>query len=373
MKLINWLVLCTPFVLFLACNGGSTNQMPLERSFKSEQYSTMFSISENRKAVTITYPEDKTLHIVFDSIGSRNTQRNDTIFIVSRPKKVVCTSTTFLGFLKVINETSSIVGFQNKNLVYDSVIYSKLLQNQIADVSTPEGINNEMLLSLKPDIVFMTYSPGNEKSATIERLKNNGIIVIHIPDWLEQHPLGRMEWVRFFSLFYNKYDLAKQYTDSVIASYNDSKLKSMTKSYSPKVMIGLSFNDQWFVPSGNGYFGTLLQDAGYSYPFQNKKSTQSIAYSKEEVLSLCYDADIWLNVTTATTLRDVELIERLAPQFKSFQQKNVFNYTKKLLPRGANDFWEMGVVEPHLVLKDLEMIASGQYMKHQTTYYTKLQ
>jgi len=333
----------------------------------------MFTISENRKVVTISYPEHKTLHIVFGAFGSKNFEQNDTIFITSLPKKVVCTSTTFLGFLKVINETSSIVGFQNKKLVFDSVIYDKLLQNQIVDVSTPEGINNELLISMQPDIVFMTYSPGNDKTATIQRLKNNGIIVIQIPDWLEQHPLGRMEWIQFFSLFYDKYDVAKQYSDSVISSYNDVKLKSMTKSFTPKVMIGLSFNDQWFVPSGNGYFGTLLQDAGFIYPFQNKKSTQSISLSKEDVLSQCYDADIWLNVTTATSLKEVELIERLAPQFKSFQQKNVFNYTKKLLPRGANDFWEMGVVEPHLVLKDLEWIASGQYMNQQTTYYKKLQ
>lgn len=373
MKLIICFVIFIPMLLFPSCNGGSTNQKLLERTYTSGQYSTMFSISENRKVVTITYPEHKTIHIVFDAFGSNDIERNDTIFITSQPKKVVCTSTTFLGFLKIINETASLVGFQNKNLVYDSVIYSKLLQNQIVDVSTPEGLNNEMLISMQPDIVFMTYSPGNDKSSTIERLKNNGIIVIQIPDWLEQHPLGRMEWVVFFSLFYNKYDVAKKYSNSVITSYNDIKLKGMTKSYTPKVMIGLSFNEQWFVPSGNGYFGTLLQDAGFMYPFQSKKSSQSLAFSKEEVLSQCYDADIWLNVTTATSLKDMELIERLAPQFKSFQQKNVFNYTKKLLPRGANDFWEMGVVEPHLVLKDLESIASGQYKNQQTTFYKRLQ
>jgi iron complex transport system substrate-binding protein len=265
------------------------------------------------------------------------------------------------------------VGFQNKNLVYDSVLFEKLQQNLIVDVTTPEGVNTELLMALQPDIVFMSYSPGFDKTNTIELLKKNGIVVIQIPDWLEQHPLGRMEWVRFFSLFFNKYDEANRYSDSAIAQYNSVKMKSLANSYVPKVMVGLSFNDQWYVPSGNGYFGTLLKDAGCNYPFQKITSTLSVPYSKEEVLEQCYDADFWLNVTTANSLNDVERIERLAPKFKAFQQKNVFNYTKKLLPRGANDFWEMGVVEPHIILKDLVWIIANKNNDYQPKYYQQLQ
>lgn len=182
-----------------------------------------------------------------------------------------------------------------------------------------------------------------------------------------------MEWVRFFSVFYGKYDVATQYVDSVISSYNDTKMKSLLKSYAPKVMMGLSFNDQWFVPSGSGYFGTLLQDAGFKYPFQTTSSTQSIPFSKEEILLQCHDADIWLNVTTANSLTEVETIERLAPKFKAFQQKKVYNYTNKLLPRGANDFWETGVVEPHIVLKDLIWTINNDMKDYKPKYYKKLQ
>jgi len=360
-------------MLVLSCNSSNSKQKLVENTNISQQYGTLFSISGDRKTITISYPEHTSLHIVFDSIAPKNIYRNDSIFIVSRPKKIVCSSTTFLGFLKKIKETNSLVGFQNKNLVYDSVVFSKLQQNLIEDVSTPEGINTELLLAMQPDIVFVTYSPGFEKTNTVERLKQNGIIIIQIPDWLEQHPLGRMEWVRFFSLFFNKYDEATRYSDSVISVYNDIKMHNLTKSYVPKVMVGLSFNDQWYVPSSNGYFGTLLKDAGFSYPFQKFTTTLSIPYSKEEVLEQCHDAEFWLNVTTANSLKDVEQIERLAPQFKAFQQKNVFNYTRKLLSRGANDFWEMGVVEPHIILQDLVWIISNKKSNYQPKYYQQLQ
>lgn len=373
MKLKMWLIHLTYLMIVLSCNKSNSKQKIVESTDKFKQYSTLFSVSEDRKTITISYPEHPSLHIVFDSIAPKNFQRNDTIFIVSQPKKIVCSSTTFLGFLKVINETNSIVGFQNKNLVYDSVLYLKLEHNLIQDVSTPEGVNTELLLAMQPDIVFLSYSPGFEKTNMIERMKNNGIIIIQIPDWLEQHPLGRMEWVRFFSLFFNKFEEATRYTDSVISVYNDVKMHNLTKSYAPKVMVGLSFNDQWYVPSGNGYFGTLLKDAGFSYPFQNITTTMSKPYSKEEVLEQCHDAEFWLNVTTANTLKAVEQIERLAPQFKAFQQKNVFNYTRKLLPRGANDFWEMGVVEPHIVLQDVVWIISKKKSNYQPKYYQQLQ
>lgn len=359
-------------LLFTSCNTNKEIDKQRKQNLITDSYSQHFSIDTTSNSLIIVYNEKKTITVLFDTTLQTSFQRNDTVYINTFSPKIVLGSTTFLGFLNVLNEYKSLIGFQNKNLVYDSIIYNKLVSNEIIDVHTPEGINVELLLKIQPTIVFVTYSPGFEKTTTIDKLQENDIIVIQIPDWLEQHPLGRMEWVKAFSMFYNKYQIANDFSQTIIQSYDSLRTAVLLKSSIPSVMIGLSFNDQWYVPSGSGYFGKLLLDAGFNYPYSHTKSNQSLPLSKEEILTSCGMADYWINVTTATTLKEVETIERLAPQFLAFQKGNVFNYTKTLLKRGANDFWESGVVYPNKVLADLVWISSDFPKTYIPNYYMKL-
>ncbi|GEM_PF-2314598 len=336
-------------------------------------YSAYFTVDTTNNTLEITYPTNKKVTIIIDTIRKNSVKRNDTIYLHTVNPSVIIGSTTFIGFLNVLDVKESIVGIQNKNIVYDSTLFKKIEANEIKDVQTPEGLDLELILKLKPTIVFLSYMPGNNILPTIQKIESNGIIVIQIPDWLETHPLGRMEWIKAFSIIFNKKSVAFSYANLVFKGYENIKKSVSHKSFKPKVMIGLSFNDQWYVPSGNGYFGRLLFDAGFNYPFAKTTQNQSIPLSKEEIITTCSDAEYWLNVTTAKSIKEVQTIERLAPTFQAFKNKNVFNYTKKLLQRGANDFWESGVVNPHIVLKDLVWIASGTPSNYIPIYYTKLQ
>jgi iron complex transport system substrate-binding protein len=372
LQIVLLLIAINCFVILCSCENKNVKDVTKNQTTKIESFSQYFSIDSLKKSLKIVYNEQKSLTVVFDTSLQTSFERNDSVFIHTFSPKIVVNSTTFLGFLNVLDEYNSVLGFQNKELVYDSAFYSKMTNNEIVDVHTPEGINIELLLKIQPTIVFLTYSPGFEKTNAVDKLQENGIIVIQIPDWLEQHPLGRMEWVKAFSMFYNKFDIANKFSQRIIQSYDSLRNSVLVRSNVPSVMLGLSFNDQWYVPSGSGYFGKLLQDAGFHYPYANTKSNQSLALSKEEILATCGMSEYWINVTTATSLKDVQSIERLAPQFLAFQKGNVFNYTKTLLPRGANDFWESGVVYPNRVLADLAWISSGSPEGYTPHYYMKL-
>ena len=55
--------------------------------------------------------------------------------------------------------------------------------------------------------------------------------------------------------------------------------------------------------------------------------------------------------------------------FNSVQEKQVFNNTKRVSDNGGYDFWESGVINPHIVLADLVKIFHPDLLPDHTFYY----
>ena len=73
----------------------------------------------------------------------------------------------------------------------------KLVENEeIIDVGRDGSLNLEIILGLKPDLVF-AFDMGNE-SSSLDKLKESGIRVVYNADYLETSALGRAEWIKFF-------------------------------------------------------------------------------------------------------------------------------------------------------------------------------
>jgi iron complex transport system substrate-binding protein len=51
---------------------------------------------------------------------------------------------------------------------------------------------------------------------------------------------------------------------------------------------------------------------------------------------------------------------------------NVFNSNKRTSKNGANDYWESGVVNPDLVLRDLLKIMHPELVEEDFIYYQEL-
>lgn len=63
-----------------------------------------------------------------------------------------------------------------------------------------------MLLDLNPDLVVgFSLNSNNKMFSVIEKL---GIPVLLNGDWLEETPLGRAEWVKFFGVLFDKEKMA---------------------------------------------------------------------------------------------------------------------------------------------------------------------
>lgn len=124
---------------------------------------------------------------------------------------------------------------------------------------------------------------------------------------------------------------------------------------------------------GNSYFAQFLKDAKADYEWYSDTSTGSIPLSFEVIVEKQLEADIWLNPGSAKSIDDILKEDERYEIFKALQNKQVYNYLKKVNETGANAYWETGPVNPHLILSDLMAIFHPElFPDHELHYYIQL-
>ena len=69
---------------------------------------------------------------------------------------------------------------------------------QVEELGNNGQLNTEKVISLQPDVVVgFAVSSTNE---SLDKISSFGIPVVYNSDWLEQHPLGKAEWIKFFGV-----------------------------------------------------------------------------------------------------------------------------------------------------------------------------
>jgi len=57
--------------------------------------------------------------------------------------------------------------------------------------------------------------------------------------------------------------------------------------------------------------------------------------------------------------------------FRPVKLQQVYNFNKRMLPSGANDFWESAVAHPDLLLKDVIFILHPELLPGYETFYAQ--
>ncbi len=347
------------------------------------QYAKGFEITyyDNYKEIKVYNPWQKANNVQYKYIlVDKNVQvpeslSTDAQIIETPVKRIVCLSTTHIAFIDFINETNSIVGVAGTKFTNNKNVRKLINQGEIADVGYDKNLNYELLISLKPDIV-MTYGVGSETANYINKLNELGIKVIINAEYLEQTPLAKAEWLKFVAAFYNKEKIANKQFSLIENEYNSlkSRLQSIDSiKPKPTVLTNTPMNDIWYVPGGNSYVAKLIKDAGGKYMWDNNKSRESIALSIEAVFEKAHDADDWLYPGSANNLQEIVAVDERRKYFKAYNNNNIFNNNAIQNEFGSNDYWESGLINPHIILKDLIYIFHPEVLsEHKLIYYKKL-
>ena len=287
-------------------------------------------------------------------------------------RRVIALSTTHVAMIEQLGSTESIVGVSGAGYIYSPAIRAGIESGRIQDVGYGQGLDFETIVRLEPDVLFLYGVEGNVMTI-LEKLKDLGIPAVFCGEYLETHPLGKAEWIRYFSLFYDKEEESASFFNMIDSAYG--ALSSLVPKEFPKplVLTGLPWKDTWYMAGGNSYAAQLIKDAGGSYLWKDNPSTQAVPLDLESVYLRAVQADIWINPGSAQKLADILTLDERLGDLDAVKRGHVFNNDERISAGGGNDYWESGTVRPDLVLADLIAVFHPDLLSdHSFVYYRKL-
>ena len=369
---------------FISCRNkepGQQNQMPpaAEGREITLNYATRFSITEfsSHKELKVIAPwpgSIDTFTYVLTYQGKENASPvpgNLQARVILPLKNLVCFSTTHLPYLEMLGETDVLTGFPTTSYISSDIFRDRVQAGKIRDLGPSNEINLEKLLDLNPDLII-AFSMNNDLSM-IRKIQQTGIPVVLNADYLEDHPLGRAEWIKFMASFFDKENMADSVFREIDTRYQSTRNIMGAVTIHPAVFTGIVYGDTWFMPGGQHYGSIFFEDAGADYIWSDNLSKEILQLSFESVYNKAGNADFWVGVATYHSLKEIRQADERYAEFRAYQTGNIYNYTAQLKPEGGNPYFEMGYARPDIILNDLAKIFHPELMKdHRFYFYEKL-
>lgn len=287
-------------------------------------------------------------------------------------KKIIGMSSIQVALADFAESTDVLAGLANLQYVNSSKVKENIKAKKILEVGEEGSLNNEIIISMRPDMLMGTGTPSADFSR-YQTLQSAEIPVILNIEWLENTPLGRAEWVKVFAALVNKESLVNEKFDIIEKEYKRLAAIGQQAKNKPTLIVGLPFKGSWFVPDGSSFMTQFFKDAGGFYSWANTKGTGSMGLSFESVAPVALNADFWINTGTATSKDYIASMDQRYTFFKPFKNNTIYNFNKKVNELGSNDYWESGAVNPQLVLADLiKILHPGLLPAHELVYYKQI-
>jgi iron complex transport system substrate-binding protein len=269
-------------------------------------------------------------------------------------KNIVVTSTTHIPSLEMLNEENSLVGFPNLDYISSDKVRALIEAKKIKELGGNQSLNTEVLIDLQPEVII-GYGLDNN-NPTLDNLQKSGLKVMLNGDWNEETPLGKAEWIKFFGALYGKQKEANEIFDKIEKDFLKTIEIAKMATSKPTILAGDMFEDKWYLPKGTSWGSQLLVHAQGDYLWKETTGTGSLSLSFETVLEKAKEADFWITSGQFTSLKQMTDANPHYEQFKAFQNKNVYSFTRKKGKTGGVLYYELAPNRPDLVLKDLVKI-----------------
>lgn len=277
-------------------------------------------------------------------------------------------STSHLGSLVALEQLDALTGVGSKAFISQKQVLDRVAEPGVVEYAAAGTVDAEAVVKGKPQVVI-TAGTDDPAYAVITAA---GIPVLGNAEWLENNPLGRAEWVKYFAALTGTEAAAKTFFDGVSAEYT-ALANTMKAAAKVDVVPGQPYQGSWFVPGGKSFNARLIQDAGGTTAWAADTTTGSISTDVESVFAKAGKAPVWLASTTWTTKAEALAEEPRFAQFEAFKTGNVWNAAKDVTKLGGNNYYELGVVRPDLILGDLVAILHPDLEPgHEFAFYLKL-
>ena len=268
------------------------------------------------------------------------------------PERIALLSTTHSYFVNALDGMKNICGVTYADRIQLENLQAQIASGKTQNLTSNGDVNMEELLLLNPTVLFsVPFEP------TQYQTKLPNCSVIPTAEYLEEHPLGKAEWIYVFGYVLRKDVLSNELFLKIEKEYLDSA-KDSTKDSSQgrrrKVFFATNNGSDWTVANNQSYWAILLKDAGAAYVgAMNDKG--NLNFDKERMLFALNEADAYGELVYFPNTSNVSL-SSLHPEFIQtipFQHKNMF-----VCNAADNGFFDKALLEPHILLQELKMVLS---------------
>ncbi|MDP4183946.1 MAG: ABC transporter substrate-binding protein [Bacteroidota bacterium] len=283
-------------------------------------------------------------------------------------ERFACMASTNVAMLAALKNISRIAGVTNPDKIFNEEVYSLYQRgkiNHIGDDFTPKF---EQVISCSPEVILKNGY--NQSLQNDEVFLKSGIPVFYNLEWMENTALGRAEWIKVLGEMTNKRTLADSIFNKVKSNYDSLKKVALSGKHTPKILLSSNYKGTWYLPGGKSYYARMLKEAKGDYCYSNDSSSGSIPLSFEVVLDKLLNAGVWID-ESVHSFSELKNQDVRYTYFRAYREKQVYGRCARVNSRGANDYWETGVVRPDLTLADLIKILHPELLPGYKLFFHK--
>ena len=353
------LIICVSIILgFVSCKDETqtSNQKASQDNENLMRY-TSYIIVNNYKSgyyVNVSNPwNEKSLgefYLYPDSLQLPNELENKAVIRTPVQSVIAYSSTQWSVFLE-LGEIGRVKGILESDYTNNPEIKKLLAEKKIEDVGIETSLKTEIAINLHPDVIL--YTPYSTVPKT-EIGELTGAVMFPFADYLENHPLGRAEWLKVIGFLTCREKDTDKWFNEIVSRYESLKSLCENVENRPTVFSDLPFEGQWYLPGGMSYISQIFHDAGANYIWKDNNSTASLPVDAETVLSKARDADYW-RIMNSTN--EPYSYERLAVEnelytfFKAYKDRNIV-----VCDIRKSGYFEQSEYEPDVLLKDFVFV-----------------
>lgn len=286
-------------------------------------------------------------------------------------KKIILLNASMAGYISALGVENLVIGVASPEYIYSDKIQNLLKEGKIQNVGNEQKYDVEKILSLQPDAIFTNHIASFDN--TYKLLKDNGIQVIFLDEYMEQKPLEKTAYLKLFGKLFGKEKEAITQYDEIEKNYNQLKQMALKGKDRPTVLANEMYGDVWYLPGGKTSVANFINDANANYILKNNTDEKAVTMSFEEVFAKADQVQYWVNAGNHVSKKEMLGMNPVYSKLSVFNKGKMYVITGKEKAK-ANDFFESGVVRSDLVLKDYIKIFHPELLPdYQLTYMKELQ
>ena len=367
-------LLCAALLCLGACGRGNTAAGDTVRATDTIRYARNLRIEyfDEYISVKIRDPWDTLRQRQHYVLVNRNQPvpaqlPADGIVIRIPVERAVIYTSVHTAIAEELGALDRVAGVCEPQYITSPTVLSRIADGRIADLGNSTSPNVEKIIDIGTDLIIASPFE-NSGYGSAEKL---GIPIVEAADYMENHPLGRTEWVLFYGLLLGHRAEAEKVFADTERHYLTLKGLAAEVEYRPTVLLERRYGNSWAVPSGGSYIGVMHVDAGADYVFRDYAGTKSVHLTFEEVYDRAGDADCWfLKYDTRAPFTYTLLKQEYEPyaNFRPWQERRVFACNTI-----TSTYYDDITLHPDRVLEDLIAIYHPDLLPdHQQRYYFPL-